>query len=96
MLMSPFQKSSVRIIREDRFYFQYKTLFFFVLLTDLLALPDTTTSDTENWGLTILRENRLILNEEITSVRQKQYLAETIADQLSHYCKLKFLSILLQ
>jgi aminopeptidase N len=50
-------------------------------------VPDFVSGAMENWGLVSFREDRLIFNERIVSIAQKQQLAETMAHEIAHFCK---------
>ena len=55
--------------------------------SDLLAVPDFSTGAMENWGLIVFREDRLIFDEKVVSILQKQELVNTIAHELAHFCR---------
>ncbi|CAF0733249.1 unnamed protein product [Rotaria sordida] len=52
---------------------------------DLLAVPDFASGAMENWGLVSFREDRVIFNEKIASIVQKQQLGETMAHEIAHF-----------
>ncbi|CAF1272229.1 unnamed protein product [Rotaria sp. Silwood1] len=52
---------------------------------DLLAVPDFASGAMENWGLVSFREDRIIFNEKIASIIQKQQLGETMAHEIAHF-----------
>jgi aminopeptidase N len=54
---------------------------------DLLAVPDFASGAMENWGLVSFREDRIMFDEKIASILQKQQLAETMAHEIAHFCK---------
>jgi aminopeptidase N len=62
---------------------------------DLLAVPNFSTGAMENWGLIAFREDRLIFDEKVVSILQKQQLVETIAHELAHFCKICVHSLLI-
>lgn len=53
----------------------------------MLAIPGSAVSESENWGLAILREDRLIFNRETSSALDEQTLMEVIIRVLTHYCE---------
>ncbi|CAF3616264.1 unnamed protein product [Adineta steineri] len=52
---------------------------------DLLAVPDFASGAMENWGLVSFREDRIIFDEKIASILQKQQLGETMAHEIAHF-----------
>ena len=54
---------------------------------DLLAVPDFASGAMENWGLVSFREDRIMFDEKIASILQKQQLGETMAHEIAHFCK---------
>lgn len=59
---------------------------------DLLAVPDFASGAMENWGLVSFREDRIMFDEKIASILQKQQLGETMAHEIAHFCTLNSLS----
>lgn len=57
---------------------------------DLLAVPDFASGAMENWGLVSFREDRIMFDEKIASILQKQQLGETMAHEIAHFCKLNY------
>jgi len=53
-----------------------------------LAVPDFASGAMENWGLVSFREDRIMFDEKIVSIPQKQQLGETIAHEIAHFCTL--------
>jgi aminopeptidase N len=58
-----------------------------ISLTDLLAVPDFSSGAMENWGLVSFREDRIMFDEKIVSILQKQQLGETMAHEIAHFCR---------
>jgi aminopeptidase N len=52
-----------------------------------LAVPDFASGAMENWGLVSFREDRIMFDEKIASILQKQQLAETMAHEIAHFCQ---------
>lgn len=53
-----------------------------------MAVPDFASGAMENWGLVSFREDRIMFDEKIVSIPQKQQLGETIAHEIAHFCTL--------
>lgn len=51
---------------------------------DLIAIADFSSGAMENWGLVTYRETCLLVDEENTSTRQKQWIAVVVAHELAH------------
>ncbi|XP_077867257.1 aminopeptidase N-like [Saccoglossus kowalevskii] len=51
---------------------------------DMIALPSLVATGMENWGLNTFRENVLLYKEELSSSRDKQWIALLIGHELSH------------
>uniref|UniRef100_A0A182NCK1 Aminopeptidase n=1 Tax=Anopheles dirus TaxID=7168 RepID=A0A182NCK1_9DIPT len=51
---------------------------------DLIAIPDFAMGAMENWGLITFREQYLIYDEGVTTVRTKQNIADLITHELTH------------
>ncbi|XP_052903209.1 aminopeptidase N-like [Anopheles moucheti] len=51
---------------------------------DLIAIPDFAMGAMENWGLITFREQYLIYEEGVTTVRTKQNIADLITHELTH------------
>ncbi len=52
-----------------------------------MAVPDFASGAMENWGLVSFREDRIMFDEKIASIFQKQQLGETMAHEIAHFCK---------
>jgi aminopeptidase N len=52
-----------------------------------LAVPDFSSGAMENWGLVSFREDRIMFDERVASILQKQQLGETMAHEIAHFCK---------
>ena len=59
-----------------------------MLSVDLLAVPDFSSGAMENWGLISFREDRIMFDEKVVSIPQKQQLGETMAHEIAHFCRL--------
>jgi len=51
---------------------------------DLIAIPDFEPAGMENWGAITFRESSILIDEEHSSLTNKQWVATTIAHELSH------------
>ncbi|WKY13359.1 hypothetical protein Q1695_004291 [Nippostrongylus brasiliensis] len=51
---------------------------------DMIAIPDFETGAMENWGMITYREAKIIYDEAVYSVRQRQGLRTTVAHELAH------------
>ncbi|XP_058064847.1 aminopeptidase N-like, partial [Anopheles bellator] len=51
---------------------------------DLIAIPDFAMGAMENWGLITFREQYLIFEENVTTTRTKQNIADLITHELTH------------
>lgn len=61
-----------------------------IVSIDLLAVPDFASGAMENWGLISFREDRIMFDEKIASILQKQQLGETMAHEIAHFCMSNF------
>ncbi len=52
-----------------------------------MAVPDFSSGAMENWGLVSFREDRIMFDERVASILQKQQLGETMAHEIAHFCK---------
>ncbi|CAD5218167.1 unnamed protein product [Bursaphelenchus okinawaensis] len=52
---------------------------------DLIAIPDFSMGAMENWGLVTYREVCLLINDAISSHRQKSQVALVVAHELAHF-----------
>lgn len=50
----------------------------------MIAIPDFSAGAMENWGLITYRESRLLYDPKITSLVNKESIADVIAHELAH------------
>ena len=51
---------------------------------DLISIPDFESAAMENWGAITFRESSLLIDEEHSSLTNKQWVATTVAHELAH------------
>jgi puromycin-sensitive aminopeptidase len=51
---------------------------------DLIAIPDFEPAGMENWGAITFRESSILIDEEHSSLTNKQWVATTVAHELAH------------
>ena len=67
-----------------KFYNEYFDIPYPLPTLDLIALPDFESAAMENWGAVTFREAALLVDEENTSLANKQWIAIVIAHELAH------------
>ena len=71
-------------IRSLEFYNEYFDIPYPLPILDLIAIPDFEAAAMENWGAVTFRETALLVDEEHTSLSNKQWAAIVIAHELAH------------
>lgn len=66
------------------FYENYFDIPYPLPVLDLIAIPDFAAGAMENWGAITYRESTLLIDEEKSSVANKQWVALVIAHELAH------------
>lgn len=67
-----------------QFYEDYFAIPYPLPVLDLIAIPDFATGAMENWGAVTYRESTLLIDENESSLRNKQTVAIVIAHELAH------------
>lgn len=71
-------------IRSLEFYNEYFDIPYPLPVLDLIALPDFESAAMENWGAVTFRETAILVDDENTSLSNKQWIAIVIAHELAH------------
>lgn len=66
------------------FYNKYFGIDYPLPVLDMIAIPDFAAGAMENWGAVTYRESTLLIDEEISSSGNKQWVAMVIAHELAH------------
>src|SRR3989338_2676344 len=66
------------------FYEDYFKIAYPLPVLDLIAIPDFAAGAMENWGAVTYRESTILVEEEKSSVGNKQWVALVIAHELAH------------
>ena len=66
------------------FYEKYFDIPYPLPVLDLIAIPDFASAAMENWGAVTYRETALLVDEQLTSTANKQWVAIVIAHELAH------------
>jgi len=66
------------------FYTDYFKIPYPLPTLDLIAIPDFASGAMENWGAITYRETALLVDEELSSTANKQWVALVIAHELAH------------
>ncbi|MDP2637505.1 MAG: M1 family metallopeptidase [Candidatus Levybacteria bacterium] len=77
-----FALSTARKVLE--FYENYFGIKYPLPALDLIAIPDFAAGAMENWGAVTYRETALLVDEELTSTANKQWVALVVAHELAH------------
>jgi puromycin-sensitive aminopeptidase len=71
-------------IKSLEFYNKYFDIPYPLPTLDLIAIPDFESAAMENWGAVTFRETAILVDEENTSLSNKQWVAIVIAHELAH------------
>ncbi len=71
-------------IKSLEFYNEYFDIPYPLPILDLIAIPDFESAAMENWGAVTFRETAILVDEEHTSLSNKQWAAIVIAHELAH------------
>lgn len=66
------------------FYEEYFDIAYPLPVLDMIAIPDFTSGAMENWGAITYRESALLVDEDHSSVGNKQWVALVIAHEIAH------------
>jgi puromycin-sensitive aminopeptidase len=67
-----------------KFYNDYFGIPYPLPILDMIAIPDFESAAMENWGAITYRETALLVDEEHTSLSNKQWAATVIAHEIAH------------
>ncbi|MCX6797238.1 MAG: M1 family metallopeptidase, partial [Candidatus Doudnabacteria bacterium] len=70
--------------RALEFYEDYFGIAYPLPVLDLIAIPDFNSAAMENWGAVTFRETALLVDEDNSSIANKQWVAIVIAHELAH------------
>ena len=71
-------------IKSIEFFNEYFNIPYPLPTLDLIAIPDFESAAMENWGAITFRETAILVDEEHTSVSNKQWVAIVIAHEIAH------------
>lgn len=71
-------------IKSLEFYEEYFDIKYPLPTLDMIAIPDFSSGAMENWGAITYRESALLVDEENSSLNNKQWVALVIAHELAH------------
>ncbi|MEK7104907.1 MAG: M1 family metallopeptidase [Patescibacteria group bacterium] len=71
-------------VKTIEFYEEYFAIPYPLPVLDMIAIPDFSFGAMENWGAITYRENALLIDEDHSSLSNKQYVALVIAHELAH------------
>jgi len=71
-------------IKSLEFFEEYFDIKYPILNMDLIAIPDFESGAMENWGAITFRETAILVDEEYSSLLNKQWVALVIAHELAH------------
>jgi len=66
------------------FYSKYFGIVYPLPVLDMIAIPDFAAGAMENWGAVTYRESALLVDENLSSLANKQWVALVIAHELAH------------
>lgn len=66
------------------FYDKYFDIPYPLPVLDMIAIPDFTSGAMENWGAITYRESALLVDENNSSLKNKQWIALVIAHEIAH------------
>ncbi|MEK7564023.1 MAG: M1 family metallopeptidase [Patescibacteria group bacterium] len=71
-------------VKTLEFYEEYFNIKYPLNTLDMVAIPDFASGAMENWGLVTYRESAILVDEEHSSLSNKQWVALVIAHELAH------------
>ena len=71
-------------IKSLEFYNEYFKIDYPLPILDLIAIPDFESGAMENWGAVTFRETALLVDDEHSSLSNKQWVALVIAHEIAH------------
>ena len=71
-------------VKTLEFYNKYFDIAYPLPVLDMIAIPDFTAGAMENWGAITYRESALLVDEDHSSVGNKQWVALVIAHEIAH------------
>ncbi|OGI95077.1 hypothetical protein A2917_01375 [Candidatus Nomurabacteria bacterium RIFCSPLOWO2_01_FULL_42_17] len=71
-------------VKTLEFYEKYFAIAYPLPVLDMIAIPDFTSGAMENWGAITYRESALLVDEEHSSLSNKQWVALVIAHEIAH------------
>lgn len=71
-------------VKTINFYEKYFDIKYPLPILDMIAIPDFSSAAMENWGAITYRESALLVDENHSSVSNKQWVALVIAHELAH------------
>ncbi len=71
-------------VRTIQFYEKYFDIPYPLPVLDMIAIPDFASGAMENWGAVTYRESAILVDEENSSISNKQWVALVIAHELAH------------
>ena len=66
------------------FYSKYFGIAYPLPVLDMIAIPDFAAGAMENWGAVTYRESALLVDEKLSSLANKQWVALVVAHELAH------------
>ncbi|MBI3305721.1 M1 family metallopeptidase [Candidatus Nomurabacteria bacterium] len=71
-------------VKTLEFYEKYFDIAYPLPVLDMIAIPDFTSGAMENWGAITYRESALLVDEDHSSLGNKQWVALVIAHEIAH------------
>ncbi len=71
-------------VKTLEFYEEYFNIAYPLPVLDMIAIPDFTSGAMENWGAITYRESALLVDEEHSSIGNRQWVALVIAHEIAH------------
>jgi len=71
-------------IKSLEFFTEYFDIPYPMLNLDLIAIPDFEAAGMENWGAVTFRESSVLIDEEHSSIINKQWVATAVTHELAH------------
>ncbi len=71
-------------VKTLEFYDEYFDIAYPLPVLDMIAIPDFTAGAMENWGAITYRESALLVDEDHSSISNKQWVALVIAHEIAH------------